>query len=198
MTFILTARGNAFDLALANPAQIDIHDIAHALALINRFGGHTSRPYSVAEHSLHVCDILEDRLGVRHPAALIAALLHDAHEAYVGDMATPLKDAIGAAWAAVEVRIQHQVQCRFGVRTSSTAYRGAIKQADLMALATERRDLMPAGGPDWPCLRHVEPIDTLDLSGSGYDWEDWKEAFIDRFDELTIALEERRAGVRAA
>lgn len=193
MSWILTATGAQFDLELAFADSMSLLDVAHALALVNRFNGHTSRPYSVAEHSIHVCQIMEHDLHVTHPAALMAGLLHDAHEAYIGDMATPLKHAIGEPWHAIERRIEQRVQQRFGVLAASTGWRGHIERADRIALATERRDLMPPAGPDWPSLRGVPCAAQLDLrSMVGMDWKDWRDAFIDKFDELTEALEVQR------
>ena len=197
MTWILTCSGRVFDLQLAGPDDINLGDIATALSKINRFGGHTSRLYSVAEHSIHVSRIMEDHLAIGHPAALMAALLHDAHEAYVGDMATPLKDVLGPAWSAVESRIEHQVLRKFGVSAAAQAWRGHIKHADLLALATERRDLLPVGGPAWPCLHTIAPLDSLDLRRSSYRPDDWRDAFCDRFDELNVALAEARAVLSA-
>ena len=66
------------------PHRIMLDDICHALALINRYGGHTPYPYSVAQHSLLVGSILP-------PELRLWGLLHDAAEAYLGDMIAPLK-----------------------------------------------------------------------------------------------------------
>src|SRR5690242_6150646 len=71
-----------------DPDDIIIADVAHHLAGICRFTGGTSSPYSVAQHCVHVCEELE-RAGF-NAAYQLAALLHDASEAYVGDMAGPL------------------------------------------------------------------------------------------------------------
>ena len=73
-----------FDEILQGGNFIDIDDIAHSLSLINRFNGHTSLPRSVAAHSIHVAEIVPDEFK-------LTALLHDAQEAYVGDMVRDLK-----------------------------------------------------------------------------------------------------------
>ena len=97
--WITTATGRDFPLAglptLMQGAQPCIEDIAHALAQINRFTGHAARPYSVAEHSLLVCDIVRAK-GLNAHAQLLA-LLHDAHEAYCGDVASPTKSLLSAS-----------------------------------------------------------------------------------------------------
>ena len=197
--WILTATGAQVDLELMAADSLSLLDVAHALALVNRFGGHTSRPYSVAEHSVHVSSIMERDLGIRHPAALLAGLMHDAHEAYVGDIATPMKQILGPRWHGMEHRAAQRVQHRFGVLAASVGWRADIKRADLIAQATERRDLMPAAGPDWPSLRGVPCAEGLKLREiDGMDWTDWRDAFIDRFDELTEALEAQRAAIPRA
>lgn len=80
-----TYTGISFDLFLPSRNQVDIIDIAHGLSRICRFGGHTVNFYSVAEHSIHVAAIASTRLEAK------VALMHDAHEAYLGDTITPLK-----------------------------------------------------------------------------------------------------------
>lgn len=86
---IRTVSGQYVDLFDPSPMTIRLTDIAHALSLINRFGGHMAHPYSVAEHSLGVSNMVLRRTG-DYRAALLG-LLHDAPEAYLGDMVRPLK-----------------------------------------------------------------------------------------------------------
>jgi hypothetical protein len=131
---IALASGRILDLAVPDPRSVDIADIALALSRIPRFCGHTN--YSVAQHSVHVCRMVERGA----PALALAALMHDAHEAYVGDVSTPVKIAVGPAWAAVEARIAQAVRAAFGITDLGADY---VKHYDLVALATERRDLMP-------------------------------------------------------
>ena len=75
MTWMLTATGATVDLRWMAAEDISILDIAHHLAQINRYTGACSRPYSVAEHSLLVCEIMERELGVSSPHALLAGLM---------------------------------------------------------------------------------------------------------------------------
>jgi uncharacterized protein len=194
MTWMITRTGAHFELEHVAPLSISTLDIAHALANINRFTGHAMRPYSVAEHSLLVVEIMEREFGVRQPGPLLAGLLHDAHEAYTGDLSSPMKDMIDAAsngaWRREEQRIADAVLLRFNILFTSQAHHELVKRADLMALATEQRDLLPATLQPWPCLQGVEPAGWVDLNQRDhFDWEDWKQAFLDRFAELNFALD---------
>jgi hypothetical protein len=186
MTWMMTSTGAV--LALRNPRadSISALDIAHHLAQINRFTGAARRPYSVAEHSLLVAGLLEGQFGVRHPGALLAALLHDAHEAYCGDVSTPVKQCIGWAWTDLEQPLENRVLDRFGVLRAARDYASLIKRCDLIALATERRDLLPPGGPEWVSLNGVTPapVDLNESSRTGYAWHEWRDLYIERFGEL--------------
>lgn len=197
MTWLLTVTGCRVDMAMVDPGEISILSIAHALALLNRFHGHTERPYSVAEHSLLVVEIMERELGEHAPAALLAGLLHDAHEAHVGDMAAPLKHAMRAVALAdgrpssdfdrFERLHSDAVLQRFGIARHAQRHADAIHHADMLARATELRDLMPAldagGAAD---LAHLPPpVPWVRLSErAGLDWQDWRQAFIDRYQAL--------------
>lgn len=175
-----------------NPAP-RIEVIAHALAQINRFTGHSSRPYSVAEHSLLVADIVRDAGHNCH--AQRAALMHDAHEAFCGDVASPIKWSLGTPWLSFENVHSRMVRQQFGLQSAFIGYRTAIKAADLQALATERRDLM-RWNPDenlmWPILDTpgavVPPIAGVDLNNSTrltMSWRHHRDAFLDRYRVLT-------------
>ena len=87
--FIQTLSGRRVNPLDAAPEDIDPVDIADALANLCRFGGHSRGFYSVAQHSVIVCDLLEERGAT--PDELMAALLHDAAEAYLGDLPHPIK-----------------------------------------------------------------------------------------------------------
>jgi len=86
-TKIRTASGKLVDLLNPQPNDIDFRDIGHALSHLCRFTGHTKYFYSVAQHSLMMAEI------VSHPARNYA-LLHDAKEAFIQDLSTPLKHAL--------------------------------------------------------------------------------------------------------
>lgn len=188
MSWMLTHTGAAVELEWMAPDTLSILDVAHHVAQINRFSGAALRPYSVAEHSLLVAEIAERELGLRDPTALLAALLHDAHEAYVGDMSTPLKLVIGQAWTRTEARAAFAVRRRFGVDAAHALHFAHIHRADRMALATERAQLMAPSGPPWQCLHGYPAVTWVRLADRAHmSWEDWRQAFIDRFAELNYA-----------
>ena len=188
MTWMLTATGVVVDLHFIAAADINLQDIAHHLAQINRYTGACSRPYSVAEHSLLVCEILERERGIRNPALLQAALMHDAHEAYTADLSSPMKQVVGEAWAMEEDRIAHHVRRRFALLTAFSAGGSLIHAADMTALATERAALLPASGPEWAVMRSHPPVAWWNFDQrAGFTWADWRQAFLDRFAELQYA-----------
>ena len=188
MSWLLTASGVPFSIGRANAVDVNLTDVAHHLALINRFCGATTRPYSVAEHSLLVAEICERDFGMTDPSGLLAALMHDAHEAYFGDISTPVKHHLGEEARVLEWSLERAVQDRYGLRTPNVGYRDLIRRADLMALATERRDLMNPNPTPWAVLQGIDPVSWIDLrQRDGMDWTDWREAFKARFGELNLA-----------
>jgi len=143
---ILTHSGLHFNLLAPDPDLIEIEDIAHALSHLCRFTGHTRQFYSVAEHSVRVSCLVP-------PAYRLEALLHDAAEAYIGDVSSPLK-ALLPAYRGIEHNIDHAIRARFGLPLAQTH---CVKQADLVMLATERRDLMSNDDTPWEMPQGIEP-----------------------------------------
>lgn len=193
MTWMLTSMGNQVDMRYPKPGTINLATIAHHLSLINRFVGATCRPYSVAEHSLLVCEILERQYRL-DCFGLFAGLMHDAHEAYTNDLATPAKHEVGPSWDNFEGRFQRLVRSCFGIHVAAYTHRDAIRHADLIALATEREQLLPKGGDPWEILIHVQPVTWVDLMDKGrcsFSWADWRQAFTDRANELEYQREQR-------
>lgn len=187
--WITTSEGRQVPLEapLDAPGALTIAAIAHSLACVNRFTGHALRPYSVAEHSLLVCDIVEGTLHMGVHAQL-AALMHDAHESVTNDLATPAKAVVGPGWAAFEGEWEHALHTLFALRSAFALYRAAIKQADLIALATEWRDLMHPSAPRPSVLAGIEPLASVNLRHrDSFTWADWRQAFEDRYLELDFA-----------
>ncbi|WP_434699742.1 phosphohydrolase [Pseudomonas sp. D1-1] len=146
MNWILTHTGKRFDLFEPDADMIDPRDIAHSLAHLCRFNGHTHEFYSVAQHSCLVADLVP----AEHK---LSALLHDATEAYLGDMTRPLKEWM-PYYRGFEDVIWGRICERFGLEIDLPA---SVHQADLIALTTERRDLMPPDPDPWDFLVGIEP-----------------------------------------
>ena len=140
MTRIILQSAREFDLLKPRADLITTLDIAHALSLICRFNGHCNRHYSVAQHSLLVADIVQSQ--GHSPEIQLQALLHDAAEAYVGDMVSPLKRLLWEAngyFDEIEERVWRAICERFDLEP---ALPDCIHTADMIALATERRELL--------------------------------------------------------
>lgn len=128
-----TATGKQFYPLAPKMTDIDIEDIAHALSLQCRFNGHTRKFYSVAEHSVHVSYAVPRKMA-------LPALLHDAHEAYLGDMISPLK-AHFPKMSKYEEVLDRLIQGRFNY--SVTMEEAAIiKQADMYLCKLEAENLL--------------------------------------------------------
>lgn len=145
MSQILTYTGKRFDPWEPGADLIDPRDIAHSLAHLCRFNGHTREFYSVAQHSCMVADLVPDE-------DKLAALLHDATEAYLGNMGRPMRERVHVD---AEDWIWERICTRFNLDRKLPA---VVRHADLVALATERRDLMPDSLAIWDCLIGIEPM----------------------------------------
>jgi 5'-deoxynucleotidase YfbR-like HD superfamily hydrolase len=132
-TKIRTFTGILFDPLNPCVEDIKIQDIAHALSHVCRFTGHVSHFYSVAEHSIRVAERLPKELQ-------LAGLLHDASEAYISDVSSPLKHSEGfARYREIEAVLQEVIYNRFGVRNG---YDPKVKEADAWALGEETKYLV--------------------------------------------------------
>lgn len=149
---ILTYTGQYVSLTDPRPETISIIDIAHALSQLARFGGHTRGFYSVAQHCVLVSHLMPSKYRLQ-------GLLHDAAEAYFGDMVQPLKYlTCNAAYRDHESLMQARIYDRFGLGMhQDDECREGIREADLIMLATERRDLMAPEATKWPILEGIEP-----------------------------------------
>lgn len=188
--YMVTSIGLMVPLARPRAHDIALRDIAHHLATLNRFCGAASLPLSIAQHSLHVAKLLE---GL-NPRVALLGLLHDAHEAYLGDAITPVKEAMSHALFAgmpsrrdeLEAGFDAAIHERFGLAPPDATEKRNIALMDEVAFVTEWRDLMPEGVPcpaaAPPARWRVRPL----------AWPKAEEAFLAMFDKLSIA-----AGVHA-
>lgn len=127
--WIETYTGKRFHFTNPQPDEIDIRDIAHALSLKCRYSGHCSWFYSVGQHSLHVAYLLPEELK-------LSGLLHDAAEAYLPDIPSPMKSYYGLDKA--EQVIVDIIADKYGL-----LFDDMVLQVDLTMLATEAKQLLP-------------------------------------------------------
>lgn len=138
--WMTTQSGRQFYPYDPRPDEILIEDIAHGLSLLCRYNGQCSTFYSVAQHSVLVSLIVPKEYA-------LWALLHDAAEAYIGDMIRPLKHGvIGIVFQQVENRILHAIAERFELDKMMPE---TVIKADNIMLATEVRDLLPGQKKFW-------------------------------------------------
>lgn len=192
MTITRTRSGRDVDLANPHISDICFDDIAHHLALINRYAGATEFPISVAQHSLYVLRILTARNAT--PLQRLLGLLHDAHEAYLGDITRPVQQALWSreiehTWALEHTAAPNHVRFvrsdiddiifqAIGVKANSTEDWLVVHAADEIALATEWRFAMKG-----PCPVQSEPAK---FAIREVHWLKSKAAFIKAFDDLSI------------
>ena len=162
MSLKLMSHGTMFDLLNPTPEMINMDEIAHSLDHTCRFGGACSQFYSVAEHSMAGAFIAyEDALIGDHGLHDLyrlnlakAFLLHDAAEAYIGDIPTPVKILLGDQVLDMESRIMDCIYKKlwpeyFGLSEGDLASLQAdVKRIDVIMLSIERNFLMPEH-KDW-------------------------------------------------
>ena len=143
--FIYTATGQKFFPFDPKPIMIDLEDMAYGLANKARFSGQTREFYSVAAHSVRVADLVKS--WTVRPVVVLAALLHDAHEAYLADIPTPLKPFMrledDRTWRDVERGIQGAIHAKVGIGIEEISAKEAalIKKADRILLQIEVEEL---------------------------------------------------------
>jgi hypothetical protein len=164
-----TATGRQFWPLDPRADDIDIEDIAHALSMMCRFGGHCDRFYSVAEHSVLVSENVP-------PEDALWALLHDASEAYIADIVRPAKRFI-AGYKDIEAGIMSAVRIRFNLSRDEPA---SVKRADNAILADEAAQIMGTKPKDWILPEPPLGVRIIGLSPAGA-----KLAFLNRYRALT-------------
>ena len=170
--WIQTRSGRKFFPITPDPEAIDIGDIAHALSNICRYTGHVSRFYSVAEHSVWVSMFV--------PAQdALAGLLHDASEAYLCDVARPVKhhpDMSG--YRTAEKHLERVILERFGLPGELPK---SVHEADNRMLTTEAQELMAPLHPDWK--KSGALLSPYSIPGNALGWppELAKKKFLARF-----------------
>ncbi len=167
--------GGRFFIDDPRPEDVNFDDIASSLAKLCRYTGHTGRYnsreefYSVAQHSVLVSYKVP-------PEMAMVGLLHDATEAYIGDISKPLKLVIGPKIVEIEDRIWAAVAERFGLPREIPR---EVKEADLRMFVTERRDVLCKSTAEWgnvpePYKSTIYPV----------GWRVAHALFTDRYREL--------------
>jgi hypothetical protein len=174
MGWIQTISGKKFNLLEPKADSLDIGDIAYALGMLCRFNGHGTRFYSVAEHSVHVSREISGELA-------LAGLLHDAAEAYIGDIPSPLKRHL-PDFQEYESRLERLIENRYGLAENVFSC-PELKRADIQLLVDEQAALMRPPPEPWPSAapppKDPSRIMCLDPKASA-------QTFLDRFNELAL------------
>ncbi len=192
---IYTFTGRKLNPLDVRPEDVCIEDVAHALALCNRFASHTKEPISVAQHSVYAAEVVRTA-GLRDGGrTALQALLHDGAEAYLGDVTKWLKgtDAM-AAYREAEARVQAAVYRAFGLPEED---RLMVKGADKLLVRYEGlkgfgphwrvAEMQPDRAAEYPALTGEQVTQLDDLFGGWAFWG-WREAerrFLGMFRHLT-------------
>ena len=147
MSTILTNEGHYFEFDHPEKHFYSIFEIAHALSNLCRFTGHVREFYSVAQHSVYVSLLCPPELAM-------CGLLHDASEAYLGDVASPLKRLLGD-YKAIEKRVEQAICAAYKLPFPLPP---EVKHADMRLLITEKRDLLPSPSQDQNIWPDFEPM----------------------------------------
>jgi hypothetical protein len=170
---ITTLSGKFFDILKPEEYEFDIEEIATALSNLCRYTGHVNRFYSVAEHSVLVSRIVPERLA-------LAGLLHDASEAYLGDVSSPLK-ALLPEYKTIERRVQAAIARAYNLGESFD--HPAIHEADKRMYWQERQSVADNGVRD--NLWHQDRRATRREEATGMSPMMARRMFIKRYRSLT-------------
>lgn len=179
---IETVSGKKINVTSPNASDIALDDIAWALSRIPRFAGHTITEvvYNVAQHSVYVSELVEELMTSKEdfildddvwtavldisdkPQLFIKALMHDAHEAYTGDIPSPIKKIpeLYETFKIIEARLDHAILSSFQLQELTDDERMVIKYCDKLAQAIEGYQFMPSRGSSWnlpkPTLKRLQ------------------------------------------
>lgn len=153
-----TVSGRMVDVERFEVSAFDPRDVAHSLAMQCRFSGHTKRFYSVAEHCLYVADLCHGANVDSGPLTQVDAefwgLMHDAAEAYIGDVARPVKE-LAPRLDEIEVKIMHTIAKACGLSWPAPT---VVWVSDNRMLAAEAEQLLEATAIEFPLINQVEPV----------------------------------------
>lgn len=175
--YIETVSGKQIYFLEPTGDMFDITDIAHALSNTCRYTGHCNRFYSVAEHSVHVSNLLK---GTPYE---LDGLLHDAAEAYLPDVASPIKQFL-ADYNAMEDRLLSVIFKKYNLEYP---FHPSVKVCDLQMLSTEAHYLLPSRGDTWDSVwgRRGRPKVDHGFKPNCLEPAVAKNLFLERYKELT-------------
>jgi hypothetical protein len=180
VAFVETYSGVKFFPLDPKPRDIKIMDIASGLSKICRYNGQCKIFFSVAQHSLNCMDYAR-RMGYSKRIQLLA-LLHDAAEAYVSDIASPIKPLI-PLFGQIENNILKTIHQAFGIVFPNASEWKVIKEIDTIMLATEAFQIMPMRSWDeW--IYHVERDQGLTIEEKSIDGI--RTEFVEQFTKLNV------------
>lgn len=133
--------GIYFDLKDPQPDMVNLDDIFHGLSRMPRFLAQTQKAYTVLDHSFSMM-VNANYNEVDDRSVLKAILLHDATEAYIGDISSPLKDLLGPVIEEIESRIEKVIG--IALKVDFAAHHDVIKKYDRTALIAEKNTLRPS------------------------------------------------------
>jgi GNAT superfamily N-acetyltransferase len=172
--WILTFTGRVVNPFEFKDEDVNIADIAHALACVNRFAGHATTPISVAQHSVYVSKLCD---GTPHT---LQALLHDASEAYLGDVTKWVKETDAfAAYRVAEEQIQNIIFNHYGCDTTLAP---EVVAADKLMVRFEMEKAygkMYEGQPGYPLVSYDEGLAIGDWAA--WPWRKAEMDFLTRF-----------------
>ena len=181
---IRTFTGKIVNPLALRPDDIDIEDIAHHLACFNRFCGALVCPVNIAAHSLLVARIVG--YFTEDPTIEMQALLHDATEAYLGDVTKWLKQSPAmAGYRLAELHANNIIMDKFGLPRE---LHPSIEDADRVAVTFEGQ--LGFQDPNWPKLKKYPPLTNDEMMAIDgwycfYEWQKSKDLFLERYNQLT-------------
>ena len=167
---VQTYTGKIVNLLNPDPQTFDIKDIAWSLAHQCRFNGHCTQFYSVAQHCIY-CSMMCDKA--------YDALMHDAEEAYIGDLSTPVKEVLGESYQEMRNVIREALALHFYYEPKDLE----VVRVDQCMLATEKQQIMVETDWDWNLPEKAYPDLQIIECGpeDAYGW------FLHRYETLREA-----------
>ncbi len=183
-SWLQTGNGGRVSVLAPLQKEIKIEDIAKSLAKQCRFNGHCEEFYSVAEHCVRGVDLIELLWGdeahfENYDLNIIkrSFLLHDASEAYIGDMIKPVK-VMDPIFNEIEAKFEKVIQAKFKLDPDAA---DAVKYIDKLMLVWEKRDLLPHS-EEWPNLPSIDGFNLPVLVPM--NWYDAEDTFLNRYYNL--------------